>query len=312
MGVSQKSRIVNLLTGTRTEAGGIPSYETTTNLLVKDLTPRLLEGDYQTQNFFTGREGSQGDRLYNKTMGLEFMIDASTSGAAGTVPLYDDLIRATGWDSTIVADTSVSYSISPLGADKHQVAMQYRDAQSVQTTENMRGSLSFTADNNAPPMFGFNLMGKHFNSQQSVAQPVDFNGWRDAPSCEPENMETFTVNGVKLCVQSFSFSDGRTARRNQFMNCDETDITQRNITGRMVVEMPSIDTIDLLALAETTERVPLVWQMKNTPGDILRIAAPAVQIKFAGQQDIDGILGTAFDLVFTGDQGDDELAIIFE
>lgn len=312
MGISYKSRLINLLTGTRTEVGGIPNYDTVTNLLVKDLTVRPIEGDYQTRNFVTGKEGAQGDRLYNKTMGVEFMIDAATSGAAGTVPIYDEVLRATGWESTIVANTSVNYSIQPLGQEKHKIAMQYRDAQSFQTTEEVRGALSFTAENTAPPMFGFNMLGMHFNAQAGVAQPVDFNLWREAPACEPENIETFTVNGVTLCVQSFSFTDGRTPRRNRFMNCDETDITQRNITGRMVVEMPPIATIDLLAMAESTQQVPLVWQMGSGAGEILRIAAPKVQLKYAGQQDVDGTLGSAFDLVFVGDQGDDEIAIIFE
>lgn len=312
MGVSAKSRLLNLLTGTRSVVAGVPQYDTVTNLLVKDFNPSPIGGDYQSQNFFSGREGAQGDRLYNKVMGTEFMIDAATSGAAGTVPIYDEVLRATGLESTIVAGTSVSYSIQPLGQEKHKIAMQYRDAQSYQTTEEVRGSLSFTAENTAPPMFGFNMMGMHFNAQAGVPQPVDFNAWREAPACEPENMETFTVDGEELCVQSFSFTDGRTPRRNRFMNCDETDITQRNVTGRMVVEMPPIATIDLLAMAESTAQVPLVWQMGNQPGEILRIAAPKVQLKFAGQQDIDGTLGAAFDLVFVGDQGDDEVAIIFE
>ena len=75
--------------------------------------------------------------------------------------------------------------------------------------------------------------------------------------------------------------------------------------------MPPAADKDLLALAKTGTREPFVWEMGSTAGSILRIAAPSVQVKYAGEQDIDGVIGLALDLVFVADQGDDEIAITF-
>jgi hypothetical protein len=307
---SHKSRLIRLLSGTRTLVGDIPSYATATELLVKDLTPRRIEGDYQAQEHATGFEGAQGDRLYNESMGLDFMIDAALP-AAGTAPLYGDLLKATGLVETIVADTSTSYSLQPEGSAKAEIALQYLDTQSMQVTEKVRGGLTFTAETKSPPMFGFKFMGELFDGQAAVVVAPDFSGWPDAPECSPRNMSAFTVDGTELCVQSFTFTDGRTPRRGKFMNCDDTDITERNVTGRMVVEMPPAETIDLLSLCRSGAKQPLVWQLGAGTGNVLRVAAPAVQIKYGGEQNISGTIGIALDLVFCHDQGDDEFAITF-
>ena len=51
--------------------------------------------------------------------------------------------------------------------------------------------------------------------------------------------------------------------------------------------------------------------MGTGAGKVIRVAAPAVQLKYGGEQSIDGTIGIALDLVFTHDQGDDEFAITF-
>lgn len=307
---STNSRLVSVLSGTRSVVGGIPSYDTSTDMLVKDLTVRRLEGDYQAQDYLTGYEGAQGDRFFNGSMGLQLTVDAALP-AAGSAPLFSQLLLACGLKELITADTSAAYSLRPESETKTEIAMRYRDSNAMQVTEGMRGSLSFTAETRRTPMFAFNLMGALFDGQPTVTEPIDFSGWPNAPECSPTNMSAFTVDGVELCVSSFTFSDGRTPRRNKFMNCDGTDITQRNITGRMIVKSVPAATLDIVALARNTTRVPLVWQIDAPSGERLRIAAPNVQLKYAGEQDVDGELGSALDLVFTPDQGDDEVAITF-
>lgn len=307
---STKSRLIRILSGTRTLVGGIPAYAAASALLVRDLTPRRIEGDYQAEDRVTGFEGAQGDRLYNITMGLDFMVDGALPDA-GTAPLYGELLKACGLSETITAGTSVSYSLTPEGTAKGEVALQYIDTLTSQVTEKARSALTFSAETKKPPMFGFKFMGEHFDGQPTVATTQDFSDWPDAPECTPRNMRVFTIDGTELCLQSFTFTDGRTPVRNKFMNCDDTDITPRNVTGRMVVELVSAAQFDLLALCKSGEKQALIWEIGDGAGRYLRVAAPKVQLKYGGEQDISGEIGIAVDLVFTPEQGDDEFAITF-
>jgi len=307
---STKSRLIRTLSGTRTVTAGIPSFATATDMLVRDLTVRRLEGDYEAQNFVSGFEGAQGDRLYNVSMGLDFMVDASLPDA-GDAPLYGELMKACGLTETVTAGTSVSYSLTPEGTPKGEIAFQYVDTLTSQVSDKARGALSFTAETKKPPMIGFKFMGEHYDGQATVATSQDFSDWPDAPECTPRNMRAFTVDGVALCLQSFTFTDGRAPMRSKFMNCDGTDITARNVTGRMVVQMVTAATIDLMAMCKSGAKQAIVWEIGNGTGRALRVAAPAVQLKYGGEQDINGEMGIAIDLVFTYDQGDDEFAVTF-
>jgi hypothetical protein len=307
---STKSRLIRLLSGTRTVVSNIPSYDTATEMLIRDLTVRRIEGDYQSEDRVSGFEGAQGDRLYNVSMGLDFSVDGALP-AAGDAPLYGAFLRACGLTQTLTVGTSASYSLTPEGTAKHEIALQYVDTLASQVTEKARGALTFTAETKKPPMFGFKFMGEHFDGQATVATTQEFSSWPDAPECTPRNMSAFTVDGTELCLQSFTLTDGRAPVRNKYMNCDGTDITPRNVTGRMVVEMVSAASFDLLGLCKSGAKQSLVWEIGNGEGRNLRVAAPAVQLKYGGEQDINGEMGIAIDLVFTPDQGDDEFAIMF-
>ncbi|MBO6789516.1 MAG: hypothetical protein JJ894_03165 [Dinoroseobacter sp.] len=281
-------------------------------ILCNDLTLRFLEGDYQAREFATGDEGAQIEELYNKHSGAQFMLEAAGGGAADTPPKYADLLKACGLTETIVDATSVSYSPTPMGAAKAEARLELRSGVATSVVRKARGALTFTAETNRKPMIGFNILGEYQGPTDGVLNGLDFTGWRKALECSPANMNAFTFNGTTLCVRSFTFTDGRTPRLGRFMNCDGTDITHRRFTGRMTIEWPDRSTMDLIALCAAASTHAFVWQLGSVAGDIVRVAAPAVQIKFAGEQDIDGTMGANLDLVFTPVSGDDEIALIFK
>ena len=53
-------------------------------VLCRNLTMRPLEGDWQEQDFATGREGAQPEDLYNVHAAVEYEVEAVCSGAPGT------------------------------------------------------------------------------------------------------------------------------------------------------------------------------------------------------------------------------------
>lgn len=281
-------------------------------ILCRNLRYQRLNGDYQAREFATGLEGAQREELYNRHAGAEFEVEAAAGGAAGTPPVYAHLLEACGLTETISAGVSASYAPTATGTPPAEERLELRDGKLTQVIRKARGSMTFTAEVNRKPMFGFSFLGQYAAPGDGAVAAGDFTGWRAALECTPVNMNAFTFDGVALCVRSFTFTDGRTPRVGRFMTCDGTDITPRRATGRMTVEMPARGTLDIVAACAAAQTHPLVFQLGATAGDILRVAAPAVQIKYAGEQDIDGVIGANLDLVFAVDQGDDEFAISFQ
>lgn len=304
---STQSRLLRALSGTRTETNGVISYATATDLLVMDLTRKMIEADYQERNFVKGTEGAQGDDVDNLHAGVDFSLEAGMTGTAGELPAYGDILKACGLSDTSTS-TTASLSPTPMASDLAEIAFEMRDADRRQVIEKARGTLEFSAENGKKPMFMTKFLGTYDAATVPSAVTPDFTSWPTALSCTTANMNAVTIGGISVCCQSLTLSDGRTPTRNTYMNCDETNIRARKVTGKMVIELPDAATLDMLTLATSAAKQALVWELGKTGSPQLKLAAPAVQFKFAGEQDIDGDIGMAFDLIFTADQGDDEFA----
>jgi hypothetical protein len=287
--------------------------DATDAMLVRNLQPTRLGGDYTGLAYADGLEGADPEELRNQHLGVSFEVDGGWGAAAGTPPAIAPLLQACGMTETVNAGTSVAYSMTPQATAKSELELAFNLGGQMQAMANARGSLSFTANAGARPFFSFNYMGAYAAPVAEAWPAADFSGWKPGVTAVPANMQAFTLGGT-FCVREFSFTDGRTPMVNKFMNCDGVDITRRAVTGRMQVEMPDIATRALVEQCRTGVTFPLTWEInRETAAEgALRIAAPKVQLKWAGEVDLDGTMGANIDLIFLPDQGDDDLSIIFK
>lgn len=280
-------------------------------LLARNVTFRNLEADYQAQDFVRGFEGAQAEDLYNVNAGAEYEIEAAPPETAGSPPIYAHLLQSSGMDM-VIDDTDIVFTpMDPL-AEIPACTMMMKNGAMQQVVAGVRGSFSFTAEVNRKPFFSFNRRGRYQAPVAYVSEQHPFAGWPRAIDCTPENMFAFTLGGTKLCCRSFNFTDGRTPLVDKYMNCDGTTLGPRNITGSMTVKWPALAGKDLLTQIREGVTEPLIFTLGTTVGKILGISAPKVQIKWAGEQNIDGDLGITLDLVFLPDLGNDEIEIRFQ
>lgn len=275
-------------------------------LLARNVTFRNLEADYQQQDFVMGREGAQGEDLHNIHAGAEYDVEAAPPATAGQPPAYAHLIRSSGWAMADDAGDTVFTPLDP-ATTVPACTMMLKNGALQQIVSGVRGSLSFTAEVNRKPFFRFNRRGRFVAPVAYVAEAHGFTGWPRALDCTPENMFAFTLGGTKLCCRSFNFTDGRSVMVDKYMNCEGTTLGPRRFTGRMTVKWPALATKDLLTQIRNGVTEPLIFTLGTVVGATLAISCPKVQIKWAGEQDIDGDLGINLDLVFLPAAGNDEI-----
>lgn len=277
-------------------------------LLARNVTFRHLEADYQQRDFVVGREGAQGEDLYSIHAGAEYDIEAAPPVTAGQPPLYAHLLRSSGMAMVDDAGDTVFTPLSP-SAVIPSCTMQMRNGVIQQVVSGVRGSFSFTAEVKRKPFFRFDRRGRFVDPIAHVQEAHDFTDWTRALTCTPENMFAFTLGGTTLSVRSFNFTDGRQPAVDRYMNVEGTTLGPRRFTGRMTVKWPAFADKNLLALIKAGTTEPLVWTLGKVAGEILTVSGPKVQIKWAGEQEIDGDLGVNLDLIFQPDAGDDEVEI---
>lgn len=278
-------------------------------LLAMNVTFRNLEADYQQQNFVKGVEGAQGEDLYNIHAGAEYDIEAAPPAAVGGL-LYAHLLQSSGMAMTEDEGDIVFTPVDP-GTAMPSTTMQLRNGAIMQTVSGVRGSFAFTSEVNRKPFFRFNRRGRYVDPVAYAAEAHDFTNWTRALTATPENMFAFTLGGTKLCVRSFNFTDGRTPTVDKYMNCEGTTLSARRFTGAMTVKWPAFATKELLTQIKDGVTEPLVFTLGKEVGQTLTIAAPKVQIKWSGEQDIEGDLGITLDLTFLPDLGNDDIEIRF-
>ena len=237
-------------------------------------------------------------------------MEAAAPGEVATPPAYAHLLQSSAMAMATDEDDTV-FTPMPNGNNIPSCTMQMRNGAQMQSVVGVRGSFGFTAEVNRRAYFSFTRQGQYSAPEAFVASAHDFSGWARGLECTPENMFAFTLGGTKLCATSFSFTDGREPRVNDYMNCVGTRLTPRMFTGSMTVKHPDLATKDLLTMVRDVVTEPLIFTLGKTAGQTITITGPKVQIKAPSEQQINGDLGISLDLRFLPDAGDDEIEIRF-
>lgn len=303
-----KLRVIREKAETEFEGSAAPTSADA--ILCRNLTIRNLDGDWQEQDFVTGNDGAQQEDIYNAHCAADYEVEAAGSGTPGTPPVYAAILTSSGLSEVVAADR-VAYSPTPDNGEFGSTTMQMLNGRVTQTVVGVRGSMGFAAEVNRRALFNFRRRGRYGAPEAFSREVHEFPDWGRSPICSPENMAAFTFGGVKLCVRSFSFNDGRNPVVDKYMNCGGTDITGRRYTGRMQIKWPDLAIKDILTTSKDGLMDSLIFELGKEAGQIVRITAPRVQLKFAGEEDIEGDLGASVDLVFLPEQGDDEILIEF-
>ncbi|ALF02102.1 phage tail tube protein [Salipiger abyssi] len=280
-------------------------------ILCREVTFNMLDADYTEQDFLTGQEGAQIEDLSNIRAGAQYQVEAAAPGAIATPPAYAHLLQSSAMAMASDADDTV-FTPLPVGTEIPACTMQLRNGAQMQNVVGVRGSFGFTAEVNRRAYFSFTRQGQYQAPVAFAAEAHDFSAWPRGLECTPENMFAFTLGGTKLCATSFSFTDGRNARVNEYMNCEGTKLTPRMFTGSMTVKHPDLATKDLLTMVKTVVTEPVIFTLGKTAGQTITVTAPKVQIKAPSEQEINGDLGLRLDLRFLPTAtGDDEIEIRF-
>lgn len=280
-------------------------------ILCMNVTERNLEADYAEQNFARGIEGAQPEDLSKIGAGADYDVEAAPPATVGVAPLYGHLLQSSGW-AMAMDDTDAVYTPMDPNATIPSCTMMMKNGAIQQVISGVRSSMSFTAEAGSRPFFRFTRRGRYQAPVAHVQEAHNFESWPRALEATPENMFAFTLGGTKLCCKSFNFTDGRSVSFDKYMNCDSVILGPRKLTGRMTVKWPAFATKDLLTQIRTGVTEPLIWTLGTVAGKTLQISAPKVQIKWAGEQEIDGDLGINLDLVFLPNVLNDEIEIRFQ
>lgn len=279
-------------------------------MLVRNWTFTPLEGEEIKRDLVMPYYGSQGIILAGLYCKLEFEVELAGSGAAGTVPFWGVLARACGLSETIVATTSVTYA--PISSGFEAVTVYWNLDGTRHVMLGARGSLTLSLDSNKLPIMKYALTGLLGTVTDAALPATTLPVYPNPVVASKTNTPTFTLHGYAAIMETFSIDLGNTVEPRLLVGSESILITGRETSGSNTLQADQIANIDWQAKAVARTRGPLAITHGLSAGNIIQIAAPAVEVGKPTHGQSNGILNTTMKLDFcpSASTGNDEISIV--
>jgi hypothetical protein len=302
-----------LMVKKETSYGVSPSTAGTDAILV--LNPQLtpLDGDILEREIIDPSFGRVRSRIIAmRKMGLQFDVEATGSGTAGTAPKYDPLLLACGFNATIVASTSVTYA--PISTTPDSCELYHNWDGNKHAGLGARGTFDLAFDAGQIPKFSYTMTGI-YQTPTDVAFPSPTYINQAAPvAFDSTNTATVTVAGLSACVSAFKLSLGNRVEFFDHAGCTkQVRITNRMVEGSITIERPdALSTKDFYALAIAGTTGGISFTHGTVAGNRLAVSVPTVNFGLPKPADIRGIAGLEIPFVALHTAGSsDELSLAF-
>ncbi|MBW1666715.1 MAG: hypothetical protein JRJ66_01450 [Deltaproteobacteria bacterium] len=250
--------------------------------------------------------GAAGGRMARMT----FECELKGSGTAGTPPEIGKLIRACGFEETIVGGTSVTYdpasdSIPSLTIAKYVDGKRYLMA-------GARGNFEIRLAAGKPGIIAFDFLGTAIaDSDTSLLSGVSYHSTR----AQPFQNASFQIDSYSAIVEAITIATGNTVELRESVNAAQgylsAVLSKRLMTMSLNPEDVLIATQDFWDDWESGALVAFTATLGATEGNICTITAPKVQYVKLGQGERRGMAIYEMDCVLRRDSGDDEISIAF-
>lgn len=251
--------------------------------------------------------GNQGIQLAGIYATVEYDIEIAGSGTAGTPPRYATDLRAAGFAETITAGTKVDYTLieDDVESCSHYIIIDKVQHILVGCQTNIAPSLTPSGI----PRYHVTKTGLLGTITDIDAMPVINRAPWITPVMVNKANTVMTLHAWNAIAESVSLDLGNVVTPRFLIGDERILISDRSSTGTAVVQATSLSEINWFekALSRTPGALSIVHG--TTPGNIVEITAPAVEIGKPTQGNTNGIVNYSLPLGLTPVNGMDELKL---
>lgn len=273
---------------------------------VSNLTVTPIEQETESRALYRPYLGNSEQMPVSNSAKMEFEVELAGSGTAGTVPAWGPLLRACFFTEV---DGASDVTYTPRSTSAEMVSIYAVVDQLLHRLVDGQGNVAFMLDARKLPKMKFTFTGLWLPVTDVAAPTPDYTSFRKAIAVNKTNTPTFTLHGYAGAVESLTLDMKNQVNYRNRIGRESVDIGDRMPDGSVSMEMVSVATKDWLAAiqAGTTGSLHLVHG--TTPGNIIDIAAPAVQLFRPRYGEDRGMLMLQADLALMPNAGNDEIVI---
>jgi hypothetical protein len=278
-------------------------------ILVRNMSITPLNAENVSRDLVRPYLGASEQLIASSYVSIEFEVEMAGSGTAGTAPAYGSLLQACGMSETVVAVTSVTYA--PVSSAFKSVTLYYNVDGVLHKITGARGNVEMTINSRQIPVFKFSFTGL-FNAPTDAAAPsVTYTSFQTPLAANSDNTTGFSLFSYSGAMESMSINFNNAIQYRSLIGAEDVLMTDRQVSGQVVFEAPTIATKDFFSLALGTTLGALDITHGTTGGNKVQIVSSRVDVSNPSYQDQNGIQMLQVPMTFVpSTSGNDEISIV--
>jgi hypothetical protein len=239
----------------------------------------------------------------------EFEVEVAGSGAAGTAPAYGPLLLACGMAATTSAGVSVTYA--PVSASFGSVTIYYNVDGVLHKVTGARGNVQISLQVGQIPVYRFSFTGL-YNAPTDTALPAaTYTAFQTPLAANSDNTTGFQLFSFSGAMQSVEINYGNAVNYRMLVGAEDVLMTDRQVTGNVVFEAPTIAGKDFFAAGIGTALGNFQVTHGTAAGNRVQITSSRVSVASPTYQDTNGIHMLSVPMTFVpSTAGNDEISIV--
>lgn len=277
-------------------------------VLCRNLEVTPMDSEIVSRDLVRPYYGASEQLVAGAFVRVSFEVELAASGAAGTAPAYDALLKACGMSSTTVASTSVTYAL--LSAALPSVAIYYNASGVLHKIKGARGNVEIDIQAKQIPVLRFTFMGLYVAPSDVAAPTVDYTNFKAPLVANSNNTPTFSLFSYAAVLQSLNINLNNDLTYRSLIGAETIELTNRNVSGTAVIEAPTVTAKDFWSLAQAATIGALSLIHGTVAGYKVELASARVNTTNPSYTEQDGIIMMSLPLQFIpSSAGNDELTI---
>jgi hypothetical protein len=281
-------------------------------ILTRNFRASPLITDPLERNLDRGSFGSTPILATNKRQELSYEVEVAGSGDPGVAPAWMELLEACGMAAAVlVPDTSATQQMA--AANSAQSSLTHHHWMGDQRRKGVGSRGTFTMDFTAG---AYPFIGLSYTCLIPAAAPRDVNvpgaatidRWIDPLEVNTDNT-LLELGGFSLIARSLTLNAGIGINLRNLIGSRYVNRGDHGITGRLVVEAPSMAAKDFLASLDDSSIEPLALTHGVEAGNTIGVSCAQTQITAISETEEDRKVMWEMDIRMNILAGQDDLVI---
>lgn len=289
-------------------------------ILLTDLNVDPLDATNIDRNLIRGYFGGSEQLVGTANVKAGFTVELAGSGTAGTAPAFGVLLQACAMAEAVLASPArVEYT--PVSTALKTATMDYADDGVLHKLLGSMGTMSLSAKVGERATMKFDFIAQDGGRTAATISPV-YTAFKKPVALTMANVVDITLGctysagalsgGTVYPSDGLELALGNAVAFNALLSEEFVDITDRDVTGKLMLKLTAAQEIALAASVKANTTQSIGFTIGTAAGNTVILFMPAVQLINYKKSEKNGNRMISFDLRATPVAGNDELRIVFK